>query len=132
MGRTRTQDSRDAKKALRQVWKQFGVELPVDSVEFEIDYCNEVGIQSGDPVKDAQIMDLLEQVYNLGGPLGDLQTRFEEEYHSDFSLLLASLVLGMRKALLEKFVVIKEIVQKGTDTRLQEVLKKVSPDVLRF
>jgi len=38
----------------------------------------------------------------------------------------------MKKALLLKFAVIKEIVQKGTDTRLQEALRKVPPDVLRF
>jgi len=56
----------------------------------------------------------------------------EEEHHSDLIFLLTSLVLGMKKALLLKFAVIKEIVQKGTDTRLQEALRKVPPDVLRF
>jgi len=76
-------------------------------------------------------MDLLTRVYHLGGSLGDLQSRFEEEYHSDFSFLLTSLAFGMRKALLLKFAVIKEMIQKGTDTRLQESLEKVSPDALR-
>jgi len=32
----------------------------------------------------------------------------------------------MKKALLEKLMVIKEIVQKGTETRLQRALDKVS------
>jgi hypothetical protein len=75
---------------------------------------------------------LLTQVYHLGKPLGHLQIRFEEEYHSDLSLLLTTFAFGFRKALLQKFVVIKEIVQKGTDLHLQEELEKVSPSLLRF
>ena len=132
MGRTRTRESRSGKKALRRMWKGFGVDLPTDVVEFEIDYCDKVQIQGGKPLQDDTIMDLLQQVYDLGEPLGDFQTRFETEYHSDFSFLMTSLVLGMKKALLEKLMVIKEILQKGTETRLQRALDKVSPDMLNF
>ena len=131
MGRMRTRESRNGKKALRQMWKRYSVEIPADVVEFEIDYCDKVQIQSGKTINDTMIMELLESVYDLGKSLGDLQTRFEEEYHSDFSYFLASLFLGMRKALLLKFAVIKEIVQKGTNMRLQETLEKVSPDIIR-
>jgi len=126
MGRTRTRESRNGKKALRLMWEGFGVELPTDVVEFEIDYCDKVQIQGNKPLQDDTIMALLQQVYDLGEPLSDLQTRFETEYHSDFSFLMTSLVLGMKKALLEKLMVIKEIVQKGTETRLQRALDKVS------
>jgi len=130
MGMTRTRESRTGKKALRLMWKGLGVELPAHVVEFEIDYCDKVQIQSDKPIRDDMIMDLLKQVYDLGKPLDNLQSRFEVEYHSDFSLLLTSLVLGMKKALLLKFAVIREIVQNGTDARLQETLVKVSPDML--
>lgn len=132
MGRARTQNSRNSKKELKKMWKKFGLEVPADAVEFEIDYCDKVQIQSGGPIGDAGIMDLLKKVYELGKPLGDLQARFEEEYHSDFSFLLTSLLLGMKKALLLKYAVIKEITQKGTDMRLQEALGKISPQALRF
>jgi Fe-S-cluster containining protein len=131
MGRTRTQNSRNRKKALKKMWENFGVEIPAETVEFEMDYCDEVQIQPSKPVNDDAIMDLLTQVYHLGESLGDLQARFEEEYHSDFSFLLTSLAFGIRKALLLKFAVIKEMVQKKTDTGLQEALEKVSPDALR-
>ncbi len=131
MGKTRTQDSRNSKKTLSKMWKNFGVEFPAEAVEFEIDYCDKVQIQSGKPMSDDAIMDLLIGVYHLGKSLGDLQPRFEEEYHSDFSFLLTSLAFGMRKALLLKFAVIKEILQKRTHKRLQEALEKVSPDALR-
>jgi hypothetical protein len=132
MGRSRTRESRKGKKALRQMWKRYGIELPAHSVEFEIDYCDKVQVRPGKPVDDETIMDLLTQVYCLGKPLGHLQSQFEEDYHSDFSFLLTSLVFGMRKALLLKFAVIKEIVQEKTDTRLQQELEKVSPTLLRF
>ena len=131
MGNTRTRESRESKKALRQMWKKYGIDLPAESVEFEMDYCDKVKVKSGKPPKDSQTMKLLQNIYDLSKSLGDFQTRFEEEYHSDFSLLLASLLLGMRKALLEKFAVIKEIVQEGDETRLQKILEKVSPDMLR-
>lgn len=132
MGRARTQNSRNSRKALRKMWKNFGVEISADVVEFEMDYCDKVQIQSGKAIGDDAIMDLLTRVYHLGKSLGDLQIRFEEEYHSDFSFLLTSVVFGMRKALLLKFAVIKEIVQKETDTRLKEALEKVSPGVLTY
>ena len=80
---------------------------------------------------DDDLMDLLQQVYDMDASLKALQEKFENEYHSDFSLLMAALTLGMKKALLEKFAVIKEIVQDGTDTRLQKTLQKISSQVLR-
>ncbi len=132
MGRSRTRESRKGKKALLEMWKRYGIELPAHSVEFEIDYCDKVQAQPDKPVDDEAIMDLLTQVYYLGKPLGHLQSQFEEAYHSDFSFLLTSLAFGMRKALLLKFAVIKEIVQEKTDTRLQQELEKVSPTLLNF
>ena len=132
MGRSRTRESRSGKKALREMWKRYGIELPADTVEFEIDYCDKVQVRPGKPIDDEAIMDLLTQVYYLGKPLGNLQSQFEEAYHSDFSFLLTSLAFGMRKALLLKFAVIKEIVKEKTDTRLQQELEKVSPTVMGF
>jgi hypothetical protein len=77
-------------------------------------------------------MALLQKVYDLGKPLGNLQNQFELEYHSDFSLLLASLGLGMRKAMLLKFAVIKETAHKGTDTHLKRALQGISAKALRI
>ena len=132
VGRMRTEESRANRKALRAMWQRYGIKLPTSVVEFEMDYCGEVEIRSGESIGDDRIMNLLEKVYELDNNLGDLQTRFEKEYHSDFSFLTTSLALGMRKAVLLKFAVVKEIVKDGTDMRLQEALVKVSPDVLRF
>ena len=37
-GKVRTQNSRRDRKALLQLWHKFGLELPPETVEFEIDY----------------------------------------------------------------------------------------------
>ena len=129
-GKARTQQSRQDRKALLQMWQKFGLELPPETVEFEIDYCDKVRCTSENSMSDSQLMDILQQIYSLDQALPDLQAKFEAEYHSDFSFLLASLTLGYRKAVLGKFAVIKEIVQKGTQKRLQQMLGRVSPDVL--
>ena len=129
-GKVRTQNSRRDRKALLQMWHKFGLELPPETVEFEIDYCDKVRCATEKSISDRQLMDFLQQVYRLDQALPDLQTKFEAEYHSDFSFLMASLVLGYRKAILGKFAVVKEIVQQGTEERLQQMLHRVTSDVL--
>jgi len=129
-GKVRTQNSRQDRKALLQMWHKFGLELPPETVEFEIDYCDKVSCATGKSMSDRQLMDLLQQIYGLDQALPELQTKFEAEYHSDFSFLTASLALGYRKAVLGKFAVIKEIVMQGTEERLEQILDKVSLEVL--
>jgi len=132
IGRIRTQESRDAKKALRQMWKSRGVELNADVAEFELEYCGRVQVVSGKPATHADLMALLQRVYGLAKPLGDLQSRFEQEYHSDFSFLLTSMGLGMRKTMLLKFAVIRETTDRGTETHLKRALDRISADSLRI
>ena len=131
LGNVRTADSRNQKKALGAMWKRFGVDLPAGVVEFEIDYCDKVDTVSGEDVTDAELMDVLQQIYDLDQPFQELQAKFENEYHSDFSFLITALALGMKKAILEKFAVIKGIIQKGSEDRLKKTLEKISPQVLR-
>ena len=129
-GEARTQKSRQDRKALLQMWQKFGLELPPETVEFEIDYCDKVHCATGKSMSDRQLMDILQQIYGLDQALPGLQTKFEAEYHSDFSFLIASLVLGYRKAVLGKFAVIKEMVQQGTEERLEQMLGKATVEVL--
>jgi Fe-S-cluster containining protein len=126
MGRFRTMESRKNKKTLRRHWRKFDIELPVHMVEFEMDYCDKVQIRLGISLEDAYLTDILRRINKLGMSLGRMQERFETEFHSDFSFLIASLVFGHRKAVLQKFAVIKELVQKGTDKRLQTAREKIA------
>ena len=129
-GDERTRENRRSRKALLQLWEQFGLAVPAKMVTFEIDYCDRAQCAIEKPISDGQLMDILQQVYRLDQALPDLQTKFETEYHSDFGFLIASLLLGYRKAILGKFAVIKEIVRQGTEARLEQMLGKATPDVL--
>jgi Fe-S-cluster containining protein len=129
-GTVRTRESRQDRKALRQMWQNFGLELPPQTVEFEIDYCDKVRCQAEKSMSDSQLMDILHQIYGLDQAAAGLQTKFEAEYHSDFSFLIATLVLGYRKAVLGKFAVIKEMVQKGTEAWLEQMLERATAEVL--
>ncbi len=124
-GDTRTRENCQDREALVQRWQQFGVSLPAEMVESEIEYCDNVRCLSEKPLSDAQLMDFLQNVYRLDQALPEARQKFEEDYHSDFSFWVACLVFGQRKAILGKFAVIKEIVQQGTDKRLQAMLEKV-------
>ena len=130
IGNGRTEDSRRGRKVLFEQWKRLGLELPPEMVEFEIDYCDRVKCGSQSAVSDDGLMEILEKIYNLDSNLPVLQKTFEEAYHSDFSLLITSLIVGFRKALLVKFAVIKEIVKLGSSKRLEDMLDKVTPEVL--
>ena len=129
-GEVRTEKSRQERKAFLQMWHKFGLELPPEMVEFEIDYCDKVRCTTDKSMSDSQLMDVLQQIYGLDQALPDLQIKFEVEYHSDFSFLIASLILGYRKAVLWKFAVIKEIVKQGTQERLEQMLDRVKPEML--
>jgi Fe-S-cluster containining protein len=124
-GSTRTRQSRQDRRALVEMWQQFGVSLPLELVESEIDYCDKVHPLSEEPLSDEQLMADLQQLYVLDQLLPELKQKFEGEYHSDFSFLIISLIFGQRKTILRKFAVIKEMVGHGTDERLQEMLRKV-------
>jgi Fe-S-cluster containining protein len=129
-GKDRTKKSRQDRKALRKMWQNFGLELSPQTVEFEINYCDQVRCANEKSMSDGQLMDILQQIYGLDQALAELQTKFEAEYHSDFSFLIATLALGYRKAVLGKFAVIKEMVKKGAEERLEQMLGRATAEVL--
>ena len=130
MGQERTDQSREEKNKLVKMWQRYGIELAPEAIAHEMDYCDQVGCQSEIEISDDQLMGVLQEIYLLDDELADLQTKFEKEYYSDFSFLIASLALGMKKAVLGKFAVIKELSLSGTDKRLEKLLSQVKPHKL--
>jgi Fe-S-cluster containining protein len=124
-GSARTRQSRQDRRALVKMWQQLGVSLPLEIVESEIDYCDKVHPLSEESLSDEHLMANLQQLYVLDQFLPELKQKFEGEYHSDFSFLITSLIFGQRKTILGKFAVIKEMVEHGTDERLQKMLGQV-------
>ena len=129
-GRKRTQQSRDDKQALVTMWQRFGIDLPAEALVAELDYCDQVDCNSAAAVSDDQLMSVLVEIYRLDNDWSELQSKFETEYQSDFSFLIASLVLNPKKAVLGKMAVIRELSRTGTDQRLKNLLSQIKPDNL--
>ncbi|MGD1968901.1 MAG: hypothetical protein PVI32_08030, partial [Desulfobacterales bacterium] len=103
------------------------IEMAPEAIVAEMNYCNQVGCKSDIKISDKQLMDVLQTIYLLDNELAYLQTKFENEYYSDFSFLVASLALSTKKAVLGKFAVIKELSRSGTDQRLKNLLSQIKP-----
>ncbi|MFW2364851.1 MAG: YkgJ family cysteine cluster protein [Desulforhopalus sp.] len=126
IGNNRTIENRSNQDKILEIWKKMGVDMPPEKVGAEIDYCDRV-VQTGKPVVDDEtLFKQLKKVYALSSSLPELQQQFESEFHSDFSYLVASLLFSSKKVLLGKFAVVKELHEKGTDSRLQKFLSKVT------
>ncbi len=130
MGQGRTQQSREGKMRLVKMWQRYGIEMAPAAIVDEMDYCDQVGCKSDLKISDNRLMAILQQIYLLDNELTDLQTKFENEYYSDFSFLMASLALSAKKAVLGKFAVINELSRSGTDKRLKNLLSQIKPDKL--
>lgn len=128
LGQERTRQSREGKRVLVKMWQHYGIELAPEAIATEMDYCEQVSCKSKPTNSDDQLMAILKEIYLLDNESTDLQHRFENEYHSDFSFLIASLALGAKKAVLGKFAVIKELSLEGTDKRLKKLLSHIKPD----
>ncbi len=125
-GRQQTGQSREGKKALVAMWRRYGIELPEETATREIDYCDQVTVSGNAPPSDDRLMKHLSRIHQLDDAQSELKHRFEEGYQSDFSALMASLVWGPLKANLNKYAVIKDMVQKGSDARLKKLLTKAT------
>ena len=125
MGQARTQQSREGKMRLVKMWQRYGIEMAPEAIADEMEYCDQVGCQSDMKISDNRLMAVLQEIYLLDNEFADLQTKFENEYYSDFSFLITSLALGTKKAVLGKFAVIKELAREGTDKRLKKLLSQL-------
>lgn len=125
-GREETARSREGKQALAAMWRRYGIELPAETVSHEMAYCDRVSVSGAKPPSDAKLMKLLSRVHRLDDADPEMKRRFEDGFQSDFSMLTASLVWGVAKANLNKYAVIKDLVQKGTDDRLQKLLARAA------
>jgi hypothetical protein len=103
--------------------REIGLELPQEIAESEIDYCNQVEFLSDPAISDSQLLDILQKIYRMDQHFPELRITFEGNFHSDFSFLIAALVLSYRKAVLGKFGVIKEIIHQGSTSRLENLLE---------
>jgi len=127
-GAEQTQKNRELQKTMLDMWKQFGITIPAKCLVTEMDYCSEVTTRVPSSISDDDLLNVLEEVYLLSTPVAELQKSFENGYQSDFGFLITSLILGHKKAFLGKYAVIKEMVTKGSETRLDKLLSAASSE----
>jgi hypothetical protein len=116
----------EGKKALVAMWQRYGIELPEETATHEMEYCGKVTVPGSAPPSDSRLMDLLSRVHGLDDAHPEMKGCFEDGYGSDFSALMASLVWGGLKANLNKYAVIKDLIQKKSDARLKKLLAKAT------
>jgi Fe-S-cluster containining protein len=125
-----SEQSRQAKMHIRTMWEKLQVCLPKEIIEFQVPYCTDVEPISQIEVHDDMILRVAETVENLSGQFSPWHHIFRETYFSDLSFLLASLVFGVHDAVSLKFIVVSDIVKKGTRTRIDNLIEKI-PDIFQ-
>jgi Fe-S-cluster containining protein len=128
-GHARTQGNRQSRNELIRQWRRYGVELPAEMVQFEMGYCSEVRCHAPAAATDEGLMAVLAKIYALDRRFDPLSVDFENRCNSDFSFLLACLLLGDRKAILGKFAVVKDIVREQPRGRLESILNPLKPEL---
>ena len=124
LGQSFTHLNRKEKKAFLDMWRRYDIDLPEAAFTYELDYCRQVTVVEGEPLSDSELMQILSQLHKLDDLQPELKYRFENGYQSDISVLIASLAWGPLKASLNKYAVIKDLVQKGSNARLIRLMAK--------
>jgi Fe-S-cluster containining protein len=118
--------SRHAKLQIRAVWENMDIHLPKEIVEFQVPYCADVVTTSKTDIHDDLIFSVAETVENLSRQCAQWHYLFRQDYFSDLSFLLSSLVFGVREAVSLKITIVSDILKKGDRRRLDNILEKIA------
>jgi Fe-S-cluster containining protein len=118
--------NRLAKKHLQKQWQRLGVSLPRGVIDFQLPYCPDVKLETGEEASDTLLARCGESVGLLFQRFSPaylaLEQRFGRDYYFDLSFFLAALVFGAKGAVRLKFAVVRDILITGNRERLDEIL----------
>jgi len=120
--------NRQVKITLRKQWENLGVTLPRKVVDFQVPYCLYVESDGGRKGYDDVLRHTSESVETLSQDFSHLHELFCNEYFSDLSFLLTSLVFGVAGAVHMKFAIVRDIITKQDRTRLDRIVSEL-PDL---
>jgi Fe-S-cluster containining protein len=123
--RKKAKQSRQAKTLSQRQWQRLGVSLPQEVVDFHLDYCPYVELQEGASVEDELLLQTSDRIKALSGELMPWHDRFQQEYFSDLSFLLASISLSLPKAVQLKFEIVRHILSTGNKEKLERIVEKL-------
>ncbi len=120
--------NRQAKINLRKQWETLGVSLPRKVIDFQVPYCLCVESDGRHKEYDDVLRHTAERIDALSRGFSHLHESFCNEYFSDLSFLLTSLVFGVTEAVHMKFYVVRDIITKKDRKRLDRIVSEL-PDL---
>ena len=123
--REKVELSRQTKTLSQREWQRLGVSLPQEVVEFNIDYCPYVELDGDALVDDEFLLQIFESIEATSAQLLPWHEEFQQKYFSDLGFLLASILLGLPRAVQLKFEVVRQILVTGDKGKVDQIMDKL-------
>ena len=120
--------SQQAKRIGQHQWKRMGVALPQEVVDFHVNYCPHVEVEGDLSVNDELLVQTSDSIDSISSQLVPWHDQFRQEYFSDLSFLLASILLGLQQAIQLKFEIVRDYLANGNQDRLVKIIEDF-PDI---
>jgi hypothetical protein len=122
------ESSCQVKKHIQRQWEILGIFLPQKVIDFQVPYCVNVKTDGHTMINDDFLLNISNRIENLSQHLSHWHQSFRQQYFSDLSFLLTSLVLGVNDSVRIKFAIVSDIVTKGDKSRLDRIVDEL-PDL---
>ena len=123
--REQAEQSRQAKSVGRKQWKNLGISLPQEVVDFQVDYCPYVELKEDVSVDDELLLQTYNEIETISAQLAPWHERFRQGYFSDLSFLLAALSLGLPRSIELKFEIVQDFLSTGNQGRINDVIDEL-------
>jgi Fe-S-cluster containining protein len=123
--RKQAEESRQAKRLNQRQWQSLGISLPQEVVDFQLDYCPYVELEGDASVEDEFLLQTSDRVETISGQLLPWHDKFHQDYFSDLSFLLASISLGLQRAVQLKFSIVQDFLTTGSKGRINQAKDKL-------
>jgi Fe-S-cluster containining protein len=123
--RKKAEESRQEKILSQRQWQRLGVSLPQEVVDFHLDYCPYVELEEGASVEDELLRQTFNRIETISGQLVPWHDKFHQEFFSDLSFLLATISLGLVRAVQLKFEIVRHILITGNKERVDQIVDKL-------
>jgi hypothetical protein len=121
--------NRQAKIALGQQWRNLGIKLPENVIEFKLPYCLDVATVHRSAADDDTLAKISGDINALSKRLSPWHQTFGRMYFADLSFLTTALIYEVGQILRMKVSIVRDYLAAGRSKILDNALEKV-PDFL--
>jgi Fe-S-cluster containining protein len=119
--------NREAKIQLQHQWKQLGITLPKQVVNFNRPYCREVRAEMDLTMDDRELADIWDAVIKLSEHFSPWHSIFQQNFFGDLSFLFSVLAFGFNEAVQLKYTVVRDILAFKDKNTFKQALENL-PD----